>query len=166
MNATVAIKTISIHPDFPEKVWVIVEQPRNEPYRLSYDPISNAFTRTTCKSLLYERGFGGAYGWIGGMGAPPEPHYDVLLLTKQDPQPGDVLLGYVCGVFYRRDGDHKFVALDAELRSTVPRADLASLDKTTYDELMRLYPQVGENEGWHGAEEAFSFLKQNKPVHD
>ena len=162
----VDIKTLSLHPDFPEKVWVVVEQPRNEPYRFSYDPISGTFMRTTYKSLIYNRGFSGAYGWLGGMGAPPEPHYDILLLTTQNPQPGDILLGYICGAFYRRDGDHKFVALDAELRNTVARADLASLDNTTYDELMRLYPQINENEGWRGAEEALSYLKQNKPAHD
>lgn len=160
------IKTVTLHPDFPAQIWVVVEQPRNEPYRFSYNPASDTFTRTTCKSLLYDRGFSGAYGWIGGLGAPPEPHYDVLFLTAQNPQPGDIVLGYICGVFYRRDGDHKFVALDTQLRSTVVQADLTALDKAIYDELMRLYPQVGEKEGWYGAEEAFSYLKQNKPAHD
>ena len=160
------VKTISLHPDFPEKVWVIIEQPRHEPYRFSYDPIQNVFSRTTYKSLFYVRGFSGVYGWIGGTGTPPGLHYDVLLLTEQNPQPGNVLLGYLCGVFYRRDGDHKFVAMDADWRSKVAQADLTSLSKEAFDELMNLYPEVGENEGWYGAEEAFSHLKQNKPVHD
>ena len=166
MVAIVNIKTVSLHPDFPETVWVVIEQPPNEPYRLSYDPIDGSFNRTTTRSLVYERGFHGAYGWLGGMGAPPDPHFDILLITRQSPRPGDILAGIICGVFYRGDGDHKFVALDFELRSTVVRADLDALDKRTYDELMHLYPRIGRSEGWHSAEEARSFLKQNRPVHD
>ncbi len=52
------------------------------------------------------------------------------------------------------------------MRSTVVRADLAALDKVTFDEFMGLYPQIGENEGWHGGEEARLLLKNNRPVHD
>ena len=159
-------KTIGLHPGFPEMVWVVIEQPRNEPYRILYDPASDTFKRAAYKSLIYERGFSGAYGWLGGLGAPPEAHFDILLITRQALQPGDILPGYICGVFFRGDGDHKFVALDTELRSTVARADLDALDRTTHAELMRLYPRIGENEGWRGAEEACSFLKQNKPAHD
>jgi len=159
-------KTVSAHSDFPEKLWIVVEQPRNEPYRFSYDPISGTFTRTNYKSLVYDRGFSGAYGWIGGLGAPPEPHYDVFLFTKQNPQPGDILLGFLCGVFYRNDGDHKFVAVDDGLNHTMARADLAFLDHASRDELMRLYPHMGENEGWHGVDEALAYLKTNKASHD
>jgi inorganic pyrophosphatase len=160
------IRSVGLHPEFPKKVWVIVEQPRNEPYRFSYDPASKTFIRTTYKSLLFDRGFSGVYGWIGGSGTPPEPHYDVMLLTKQNPHAGDILLGYICGVFFRRDGDHKFVAMDAELKHKVTTADLAALDKATYNELMRLYPGVCENEGWYGAEVAFAHLKNKKPTHN
>lgn len=160
------INSIGLHPEFPEKVWVIVEQPRNEPYRFSYDPGSQTFTRTIYKSLVYDRGFSGVYGWIGGSGTPPAPHYDVMLVTQQNPRPGDVLLGFICGVFLRRDDDHKFVAIDTELRSTLAKVDLAALDEATYNELMRLYPEVREDEGWHGAEIAFSYLKNKKPIHD
>jgi hypothetical protein len=160
------IRSVGLHPEFPKKVWVIVEQPRDEPYRLSYDPASNTFIRTTCKSLVHARGFSGIYGWIGGSGTPPEPHYDVMLLTKQNPHAGDILLGYICGVFFRRDGDHKFVAIDPELEHTMTTADLPALDRGTYNELMRLYPEVGEDEGWYGAEVAFSYLKNNQPTHN
>ena len=159
------IETLSLHPDFPEKSWVVVEQPRHELYRLVYDPASGTFTRTTLKSLVYERGFSGAYGWLGGLGIPPEPHFDVLLITEKDPRPGDILEGCICGVFFRGDGDHKFVALDTDLRATVARADLEALDQKTYNELMRLYPRIGENEGWYGAETARSFLEKNQPAH-
>lgn len=159
-------KTVTLHPEFPEKVWVVIEQPRNEPYRFAYDPLTGTFARTTYKSLIYDRGFSGAYGWIGGLGTPPEPHYDVILFTQQNPQPGDILLSYLCGMFYRGDGDHKFVAIDSQLIGTVTRPDLATLDQTSYGELMALYPHVGEKEGWRGVEEAIAYLKTHKPSHD
>ncbi len=117
------LATVGLHPDFPEKVWVVVEQPKGEPHRLRYDRASGSFERTPHKSLTFERGFSGAYGWVGGLGTPPAPHLDVLLLTHQDRKVGDVLLGFVCGVFYRGDGDHKLVAPDAERRAAVARAD-------------------------------------------
>ena len=77
-----SLESISLHRDFPELVWVIVEQPRDEPFRLEYDPVHNTFNQSQFKSLLYGRGFSGAYGWIGGLGTPPEPHCDVIL-TRQ-----------------------------------------------------------------------------------
>ena len=160
------INALALHPDFPEKVWVVVEQPSQEPYRLKYDPVTGTFSRLTIISLTYERGFSGAYGWIGGLGIPPEPHFDVLLVTRQNPQPGDILEAYICGVFFRADNDHKFVALDPELKGSVVRADLDALDPETQAELKRLYPRIGENEGWFDAETACSFLRENQPVHD
>lgn|GEM_PF-1617557 len=154
------IKTVRLHPDFPDKVWVVVEQPANEEYRLAYDPVQETFVRTKIKCLSYARGFSGAYGWIGGLGTPPQKHFDVFLVTKREFQAGDIVLGHICGIFYRRDGDHKLVALDADLITTVKRADLLCFDKTTYTEVTILYPEVGENEGWYGAEEARSYLKR------
>jgi hypothetical protein len=160
------INSLALHPEFPRKVWVVVEQPRNEPYRLAYNPASGTFSKTVYKSLLHARGFSGAYGWIGGTGTPPKFHYDVMLLTEQNPKPGDILEGYICGVFFRRDQDHKFVAMDEVFRNKVGEADLGALDKAIYDELVGLYPEVGENEGWHGAEVACSYLANNTPIHD
>ena len=158
------LATVGLHPNFPEKVWLVVEQPKSEPCRLRYDRASGFFERTPHKSLLFERGFGGVYGWVGGLGTPPEPHRDVLLLTHQDPQPGDVLMGVVCGVFYRGDGDHKLVALGAERRAATARADFFALDGATQDELRRLYPDVRENEGWYGAEKARAYLRSSLPA--
>jgi len=159
------LNSIVLHPEFPQKAWVIVEQPRDEPYRLCYDPLSETFSPTAYRSLVHERGFSGAYGWIGGCGTPPGAHFDVLLLTGQTPACGDILLGHVCGVFVRRDGDHKFVAVDDGIRQGMPAADLAALDEIRRQELLRLYPRVGEGEGWFGSKIAFSYLLK-KPTHD
>ena len=165
-ETTTNIQELKVHPDFPEKVWVVIEQPAREPYRFAYDPVSDTFIRKTIKSLLFERGFSGAYGWIGGLGFPPNPHFDVLLITGKDPKAGDVLEGYICGAFFRADSDHKFVALDVDLRYRVYKPDLDSMDQETYEQLMRLYPRIGKNEGWFGAEVARDYLRQNQPTHE
>jgi hypothetical protein len=158
------INAVGLHTDYPEKVWVIVEQPRNEPYRFSYDPISQTFYPTARKSLGYERGGGSSvYGWIGGTGIPPQPHHDVILVTRGSPPCGTVLLGYICGVFLRHDNDHKFIAADDEIRRTMAKMDLESLGETVFQELRRLYPRVGEGEGWFGADVAYTCLR-NKPI--
>jgi len=166
MIVVTGLEKVGTHPDFPEKVWVIVEHPRDEPYRIVYNPKGQSFTRTRQKSLAYERGFSGVYGWIGGTGIPPKPHYDVFVLTKQQPAIGDVVLGYIIGFFHRRDGDHKFVAIDAEWKETVSEADLVCLDRSTRVELQRIYPRIEENEGWYGAKEAQAYLLANQPLHD
>ena len=144
----------------PDKTWVVVEQPADEEYRLKYDPAQNRFTRTEVKSLTHMRGFTGAYGWLGGLGYPPHSHLDVLIITKQSPHAGDVLLAHICGIFYRGDGDHKLVALDDQLIHTVARADLDCLDATTYANLIGMYPRVDANEGWFSAEEAKKYLNR------
>jgi hypothetical protein len=87
------------------------------------------------------------------------------LFTNQSPTFGDILAGHVCGVFTRQNDDHKFIAVDNEIRNIMVAADLPSLRKDLYDELLRLYPRVDEGDGWHNAEIAFSqLLKQ--PLHD
>ena len=159
------LNALELHPEFPRKVWVVVEQPRNEPQRLSYDPASQTFSRSSHKSLTYDRGFSGVYGWVGGTGTPPAPHHDVLLFTKQFPVPGEILLGYICGVFLRQDRDHKFVAVDDDIRRSITTADLSALENALYDELLRLYPRIDEGEGWFGADVAFVHLLE-KPSHD
>jgi inorganic pyrophosphatase len=159
------INSIVLHPDFPQKAWIVIEQIRNEPERLAYDPTSRSFKPSGYRSLLYERKFSGAYGWIGGTGLPPQPHHDVLLLTMQSLVPGTVLLGYVCGVFLRLDGDNKFVAVDDAIASGMDHMDLDCLDEAWQQDLRKLYPRVVTGEGWFGAQTAFSELLKT-PQHD
>jgi hypothetical protein len=98
-------------------------------------------------------------------GIPPAPHHDVLLFTNQSPSFGDILAGHICGVFIRRNHDHKFLAVDDVIRSVMVTADLPSLQKDLYDEMLRLYPRIDEGEGWYNAETALAqLLKQ--PLHD
>lgn len=159
------LTSISLHPEFPKKAWIIVEQSRNEPYRFIFNSASNTFSRSSFKSLVYERGFSGVYGWVGGSGSPPEPHHDILLLTNQFPSCGDIVLGHVCGVFLREDNDNKFLAVDDEIRQSMSAPDIKFLDKSYYEELLRLYPRIGDGEGWHGSEVAIALLLK-KPLHN
>lgn len=153
------IKDIRYHSQHPKMVWVVVEQPRDEPYRLKFDPTSETFYRTEKKCLGYERGSRNPYGWIGGSGTPPSSHLDVMFLTLQNPQPGEVLAGVVIGIFFRHDGDHKIVAIDETWAATLTEPDFSCLDADTYAKLISTYPRVGENEGWFGAETARTYLQ-------
>jgi hypothetical protein len=152
------INTLGLHPEYPEKVWIVVEQPRNEPYRLAYDRVSRTFSPTTRKV----RGvpWSGVYGWIGGTGIPPEPHHDVFLATRQLAAPGDILVGQICGVFLRHDNDNKFLAVDEEMGRGMAKMDLSCLDESFYQEVLQLYPRVGEGEGWFGTDVAFAYLRR------
>ncbi len=159
-------RNVVLHPEYPGKAWIVIEQPRGEPMRMRYEPLTGKFRRSSDYSLLHHRGFTGAYGWIGGTGAPPNPHFDVMVLTREDLQPGDVMLGHICGVFIRGDGDHKFVAMDEAWRVRTGCSDFDALDAATQDELRRLYPEVGVGEGWFGAAFAQDYLRNNEPAHD
>jgi inorganic pyrophosphatase len=159
MESPANLQSVGLHPEFPSKVWVVVEQPRGEQYRLEYDPGEGTFRRTETMSLLYARDFGGAYGWIGGLGTPPGRHCDVILITRKDPAPGEVIPALVCGIFIRRDNDHKVVAIDQALHPSA-EADLFSLDEAMRREVLKLYPEVGENEGWFGRQEACAYLQR------
>jgi len=160
-----SINSLGLHPEFPHKVWAVVEQPRDEVHRFIYNPVDESFSRSDIRSLMYARGFSGVYGWVGGTGLPPAPHHDVLLVTGQSPSCGDVLTGHIVGIFLRKDNDHKFVAVDDETRRGMPDADLAFLDKAHYNELLALYPRIDEGEGWYGREVAILHL-QRMPLHD
>jgi len=67
--------------------------------------------------------------------------------------------------FLRQNFDHRFVAVDDEIRQGMTSADLAFLDTAHYNELQKLYPRVDKGEGWYCAEVAYSHLP-GKPLHE
>lgn len=143
---------------------VVVEQPRRERYRLRFDPDTGSFVRTPHLALLYDRGFVGCYGWIEGSGAPPQPHWDVYVCTDSDVQPGERIDAALCGVFVRADGDHKFVALGADLIAAGIEPELAALPDIRLANVRALYPNVGEAEGWRDSAFAAA-LARTSPTH-
>ena len=154
------------HPEFPHRVWVVIEQPRNEPKRVEYLPERNEFVRTEIDSLGYVRGFDGAYGWITGTGMPPGVHFDALVLTPSDPRPGTIVEAVVVGVFFMRSGDHKFVTIDVEAREDFGAPEWEGLTPESRSQLEALYPLVREGEGWYGAATARRHLLEKAPTHD
>ena len=153
------LASVQRHPWFSDMVSVIVEQPPGSKYRLDYHREDGTFRPTAAISLFYDRGFSGAYGWIGGLGTPPDAHLDVILVTRTAVQSGDVVAAHPVGVFYRNDQDHKVVALDAALWTRNQAPAFEDLDSTDRAELRALYPRVDPGEGWHGAVEARRLLE-------
>lgn len=156
------LQRLTVHAAFPELIWVVVEQPPGERYRLDYDPATQRFTPTTSLSLFYDRGFSGAYGWVGGLGTPPGEHIDVILVTRRPLPAGSVVEVYPCGLFRRADGDHKLVALDAALHTSVEPPDLPLLPPADQAELRRLYPRIDTGEGWFNRDEALVLLRHGR----
>ena len=157
------LASLDRHPQFLDRVRIVIEQPWHEPRRITYDAERDAFVRTDARSLLHARDFTGAYGWIAGTGMPPGMHFDCLLLTARTPCPGDMLEGLVCGAFFRIDGDHKFVAVDPDAWDQTGPPDLSMLPPGRREELTGLYPRVEEGEGWVGRERAVGHLRSCAP---
>ena len=115
-----------------------------------YQPATGDFVASECRSLLHARGFLDLYGWIEGFGTPPEPHWDCILLSDGSFELGDRIEIEIVGVFFRKDGDHKFVAVEKG-RSVSDFEELTDCEK---DALHRLYPRAEDGEGWFGRETA------------
>lgn len=137
---------------------MIVEQTEEYPMRMKYDSATGKFTETGYRSLLYERGFKRPYGWIKESGTPPLPHWDCLLMADREFDLGDEVPVRVIGMFKRADGDHKYVAVEADRRVE----DMEELTESEKAELKRLYPRVGKGEGWFGKNEAEFCMKHHE----
>ena len=133
---------------------MIVEQTRDHPMRMEYDPQTGEFHETEYRSLAAARGFTRPYGWIKESGTPPGPHWDCILLSDGDFALGDEVEIRVIGVFQRADGDHKFIVVEHSREIS----DLSEITNGERDELNRLYPKICDGEGWFGAERAAALL--------
>ena len=137
---------------------MIVEQTRDYPMRMEYDPDSGKFHESTYRSLASARGFTKPYGWIRESGTPPMPHWDCILLSGRNFALGDEVEIRVIGVFQRRDGDHKYIAVETGRETH----DLSEITDDEWNELRRLYPNVREGEGWFGKERTEWCMKHHK----
>lgn len=151
--------TRTLHPAFPEVVRLVVEQPREFPYRLRYNDVERKFVRTAVRSMLLDRNFPGVYGWVDGLGHPPGSHCDLFLLTDLRFEPGDLVDAHVCGIFFRSDLDHKVFALDEAHFRAVRKCDFFSLPSGLRQSIERLYPEPREGDRWAGADEARAHLE-------
>lgn len=129
----------------------VIEQTRDYPKRMRYMPATGTFEEKDCMSLSYERGVPFPSGWIAGSGTPPCEHLDVIVVTDKPCDLGDRLPVRVIGVFVRGDGDNKLVAVPRDRGIT----DIAELTADETETLHKLYPKIGQGEGWFG----LSFLQ-------
>jgi hypothetical protein len=49
-----AIKNLRLHPDFPEKIWMVIEQPPKTELRYYYDPEQNSIKPKAKKKIASE----------------------------------------------------------------------------------------------------------------
>lgn len=134
---------------------MIIEQTKAYQKRMVYNPETRTFSERDCDSLQYTRGFPYPYGWIKESGTPPQPHFDVILMSDGEFELGDELEVTIIGMFKRNDGDNKYVAVENNREIY----DLSKLSVAETDALHRLYPRVSEGEGWNGRAQAEIALK-------
>ena len=128
----------------------VIEQTYDYRKRIQYQPDTKTFVESEYDSLHYVRGFRYPYGWIKESGTPPEPHWDVMVMSDLHFKLGDEIPVKIIGVFFRNDGDHKFVAVEEQCNKN-------ELDQLTIEEtkaLHQLYPHVRPGEGWFGRSRA------------
>ncbi len=134
----------------------VIEQLRYDEYRQVYNPDDNTFSSSKYKSLLFERGFIGHYGWIKDTGCPPNKHLDILILTDKDYKRGDIIKVKIVGVFVRNDGDHKVLGIETNR----VESNFAELPEKEKENLKQIYPNIGKNEGWFGKELAEKIVNE------
>jgi len=132
----------------------IVEQRKTDEYRNKYNPNTGIFDKTEFKSLLFQRGFTGIYGWIIGYGSPPGKHLDIMTLTETDYELGTIIDIKIIGVFIRKDKDNKFVGVETNRKEN----DFNELSLEDRNTLMNLYPIIKNGEGWFGNDKAIELL--------
>lgn len=129
---------------------MVVEQTKDYSKRMVYHPETNTFSESEKESLAHARGFDYPYGWVKESGTPPAPHCDCMLMSTKEYNLGDEVEIKLIGMFKRKDGDHKYIAVESG-REISDYAELSNVEK---EALCRLYPRVGEGEGWLGKKEA------------
>ena len=143
---------------------MMIEQTQNYQYRVKYDPDSKRFIETDVMSLFFARNFPYPYGWLVESGTPPDEHLDVILISEEEYELGDLLEIKVIGVFIRKDQDHKLIAV----RTCDAVETIRHLSPVALEALMRLYPHVDEGEGWFDEIKAMAvidnFLETNKVI--
>ena len=136
-----------------------LEQTPTTEYRMDYLPDSDDFIETKYKYLLFERGFTGYYGWIIDTGTPPGKHLDVIFLSNENLEVGDITECKIIGYYKRNDNDHKIVGIPLSSEIT----DISELPKNIRDNLDQIYDKKYKGEAWLGrmcAEKIYSDFTQ------
>lgn len=139
-------------------VKMVVEIIPNENYRWLYSAELNTFTKKEFNHIFKnDKAFEGIYGWIDRYGTPPNQHKDVLMITEDKFELGDVIEGKLIGVFRRCDGDNKFICINPDRREN----DLAELTDYERGMLFNIYTRKYEGDEWLGKDDASSLLTKH-----
>jgi len=139
-------------PAPPVLVYAIVENPRGSTTRIHYDAAAASFLP---EPRPFPWPLPAHYGWIPGtLNAADDTELDVLVADTAPTAPGAVLVARPIGVMYRSDGDHKVLALRADIGSAHPEVREAAQVPDLQAELARWHrdfrPSV-EITGWGDA---------------
>lgn len=138
------------------KFTAVIEQTSNYRKRMKYIPESNSFVETEYDCLMYLRNVKQPYGWIKESGTPPEKHLDIYIMSDREFTLGEEVEAEIIGVFFRTDGDHKFVGVLNDREIT----DFSQLEESEKEDLKRLYGGKYSGEGWYGREKAEEVLRE------
>lgn len=159
---------ISIRPDYPEKIDVIVEIPRGSHSKFEYDESLGIIKldRVLHSSVVYPAD----YGFVPGTRSEDGDHVDVLVLTSDPLFPGCMVTVRPIGVADMEDEagkDWKILAVaEKDPRYTEIRS-LDDVDQHTLDEIQNffeVYKQLENKKvifsGWQNKESALEVLRK------
>ena len=133
----------------------VVEIIPGESKRLVFVEDLNEFVIEDFDHIFMNDSFGKYfYGWIDGYGTPPNNHWDVIVITRSEVNYGELIEGKLIGVFFRCDGDHKFIAIDAD-RS---ESNITQLKDEEISMVLSKYSGKFSGDSWLGYEDAASLL--------
>ncbi len=143
-------------PAPPVLVYIVVENPRGSTERIAYDREAHEFKSA---GWAFAQPLSVHYGWIPHtLTLADGEELDVVVLGEGEAAVGSTIVGRPIGAMLREDGDHKIIAVRADLPSAYSTvADLAERPdvRASIAELFRGRSRIT---GWASAAEARSLI--------
>lgn len=150
---------LTIGPEAPHVVRVVIEMPRGVRARIEYDPELDRFY--PAKPL--GEPVPANYGWIAETLADDDELGDIIILGSDSLPSGTVTWARPLALFWRHNQDHKVLAvLATEGEDTVGSVD--DLDPTTQD-LIAGWFRRHPDDHWQGREAALDFIRNGQQVY-
>ena len=143
-------------PAPPVLVYVVVENPLGTTERVVYDQARNAFKPT---GWTFPQPLPFHYGWIPRtLIAADGEELDAVVIGEGETAVGSVIAARPIGALLREDGDHKVIAVRADLPSLYQGAsDIADRDDMR-EPIERLFRQISGVKGWATAAETRALI--------
>jgi len=143
-------------PAPPVLVHIVIENPAGTTERIVYEEGLNDF-RTT--GWVFPEPLPFHYGWISHtLAAADDDELDAVVLGEGSAAVGAVLTARPIGALLRSDGDHKVIAVRADVPSVY--ADVADVRERAdiREPIESLFRQISDVAGWVGAAEARAMI--------